>query len=156
MKTFIEYQHNVRTTAGPLDEAASFVANNCEPKTQEWLMRLALAALGVASEAGELAGCVNKMIRDDVVQPDAEAHILARLEKIKLELGDCYWHLADTCNHLDFWSSEIVGLNWHKLRERQAQNELRGDDDEDGNRTTPQQRWNVPKAVKEALTDEDS
>lgn len=82
-------------------------------------MALPYLALGLGSEAGEVAGKIKKQIRD--------GHIDAR-ELIK-EIGDVYWYLARLCDELEVESSEVLEQNKLKLESRKERNVLGGSGD---------------------------
>jgi len=76
-------------------------------------------ALGLASEAGEVAGKVKKWIRDDHCGPGI-AH----------ELGDVLWYVAMIADEYGYSLEEIVQLNVAKLRDRQERGVIQGSGDE--------------------------
>ena len=84
--------------------------------------------LGLASEAGELAGQLKKAIRDD---SQGEEILLtnARREAMIYELGDVAWYLARLAAYLDIDLSKVLEMNLAKLQERQARGTLQGSGD---------------------------
>ena len=80
-------------------------------------------SLGLTSEAGEVAGVVKKMIRDNIDPAIAEP-------KLKKEIGDVFWYLIRLCDELDCNPEEILDLNIKKLLDRQQRNKLSGDGDD--------------------------
>lgn len=66
------------------------------------------AVLGLASEAGEVAGIFQKKYQGHKVDPE-------HLEK---ELGDCLWMIAEACTALDWSMEDVMRLNIEKLRAR--------------------------------------
>lgn len=78
--------------------------------------------LGLTGEAGEVANQVKKILRDDfgVLLPD-------RRTKLKDELGDVLWYAALLASELDMTLSEVAQANIDKLRQRQQDNQLKGD-----------------------------
>ena len=80
---------------------------------------LEYTALGLASEAGEFAGKVKKMIRDGSY--DTEAMIA--------ELGDVLWYVARAAAELDVHLSDVAKDNVEKLKSRMERNKLSGDGD---------------------------
>lgn len=108
--TFDEYQQQTADTAIYPDEVA-----------------LVYTALGLASEAGEVAGKVKKVIRDNggVLTGDA-AYAIAG------ELGDVLWYAARLAAALDLGVSlgDIAAANLFKLNDRQARGVLRGSGDQ--------------------------
>jgi NTP pyrophosphatase (non-canonical NTP hydrolase) len=80
--------------------------------------------LGLANEAGEVAGKVKKIFRDrggTVSEADREA--------LKQELGDVLWYLAQICTELDLTLSEVASTNLTKLLSRLERGQLYGDGD---------------------------
>jgi NTP pyrophosphatase (non-canonical NTP hydrolase) len=77
-------------------------------------------ALGLASEAGEVAGKIKKYIRDDYQV----------MYNIGDELGDVLWYLTMLADELDFSLAEVAERNVAKLRDRQARGALSGSGDE--------------------------
>lgn len=80
--------------------------------------------LGLANEAGEVAGKVKKIFRDrgGVVSPEDR-------EALKYELGDVLWYLTQICTELDLTLEEVAAANIEKLFSRLERNTIRGDGD---------------------------
>jgi NTP pyrophosphatase (non-canonical NTP hydrolase) len=76
-------------------------------------------ALGLCSEAGEVASNIKKQIRDEKADTDYSA-----------ELGDVLWYLAMLADELGFSLAEIAEKNLAKLRDRQERGQLQGSGDE--------------------------
>ncbi len=80
--------------------------------------------LGLANEAGEVAGKVKKIFRDkDGLIGEAER------EALKSELGDVLWYLAQVCTELDLSLDEVAGYNIEKLYSRLERGKIGGDGD---------------------------
>ena len=80
--------------------------------------------LGLANEAGEVAGKIKKIFRDkDGVIGEAER------EALKAELGDVLWYIAQVATELDLSLDEIAEHNIDKLLDRQARGKIQGDGD---------------------------
>jgi NTP pyrophosphatase (non-canonical NTP hydrolase) len=80
--------------------------------------------LGLASEAGEVAGKVKKIFRDKGgVIGEAER------EALKGELGDVLWYLAQVCTELDLSLDDVAGHNLEKLFSRMERGTIGGDGD---------------------------
>jgi NTP pyrophosphatase (non-canonical NTP hydrolase) len=80
--------------------------------------------LGLANEAGEVAGKIKKIFRDK------EGMIgVAEREALKAELGDVLWYLAQTCSELEIPLDEVAEANIAKLLDRQARGKIQGDGD---------------------------
>ena len=80
--------------------------------------------LGLANEAGEVAGKIKKIFRDKggvIDQPDREA--------LKSELGDVLWYLAQVSTELGLSLDDIARHNIVKLLDRQARGKIQGDGD---------------------------
>jgi NTP pyrophosphatase (non-canonical NTP hydrolase) len=81
--------------------------------------------LGLANEAGEVAGKVKKIFRDrgGVVTDDDRA-------ALTLELGDVLWYMAELCTQLGISLEDVAASNIEKLRGRQARGTLLGSGDD--------------------------
>ena len=76
-------------------------------------------ALGLADEAGEVAGKVKRIMRDGTFDRDA----------IAKELGDVLWYVAALCRDLNVDMAEVAHQNLAKLRDRQERGKLQGSGD---------------------------
>ena len=88
-----------------------------EEKALEYL------GLGLASEGGEVAGVIKKAIRDNTYSLEVR-------DKIKAELGDLCWYIAQICQHLNLDFEEVLETNVKKLSSRKERNQLTGDGDD--------------------------
>ncbi|PIT90535.1 MAG: hypothetical protein COU22_01635 [Candidatus Komeilibacteria bacterium CG10_big_fil_rev_8_21_14_0_10_41_13] len=81
-------------------------------------------ALGLASEAGEVAGKIKKVMRDnnDVVDEDRKADL-------KKELGDVLWYVSQLATELKLDLNEIAEANVEKLQSRLERGKIGGDGD---------------------------
>lgn len=80
--------------------------------------------LGLANEAGEVAGKVKKIFRDrEGIVSDADR------EALKQELGDVLWYLAQICTELNLSLQEVAEANLTKLFSRLERDAIRGDGD---------------------------
>lgn len=80
--------------------------------------------LGLANEAGEVAGKVKKIFRDKggfISDADRQA--------LKQELGDVLWYLAQICTELGLTLEEVAEANLTKLASRQERGQIRGEGD---------------------------
>lgn len=91
---FIEYQRDaMRTCSIPYDQKKEMLRH---------------AVFGLASEAGEVAG---------ILQKEYQGHPVD-LAHMKKELGDCLWMIAEACEALGTNMSTIAQMNIDKLRAR--------------------------------------
>jgi NTP pyrophosphatase (non-canonical NTP hydrolase) len=79
-------------------------------------------ALGLAGEAGEVAGKVKKIIRDGPSGGGVNA--------LADELGDVLWYVARLADELGFDLSTIAQLNVDKLKGRQERGTIGGSGDD--------------------------
>lgn len=80
--------------------------------------------LGLANEAGEVAGKIKKIFRDKEGKiGDAER------EALKQELGDVLWYFAQICTELGLSMSDVAEANLKKLASRQQRGTLYGEGD---------------------------
>jgi len=95
---------------------------------QEWTKTTAIypgtraieyLALGLTSEAGEVAGKVKKYVRDLAWDKDA----------VIAELGDVFWYLARMCDEINVNAEEVLQLNHEKLESRKARGTIQGNGD---------------------------
>jgi NTP pyrophosphatase (non-canonical NTP hydrolase) len=80
--------------------------------------------LGLANEAGEVAGKVKKIFRDKDGQINKETK-----SALKAELGDVLWYIAQVATELDLTLDEIAEYNIAKLFDRLERGKIRGDGD---------------------------
>lgn len=81
--------------------------------------------LGLANEAGEVAGKVKKIFRDRngiISEADREA--------LKGELGDVLWYLTQICTELDLTLEEVAEANLTKLFSRLERGVIGGEGDQ--------------------------
>src|SRR5699024_5996202 len=105
-----EYQEQARTTAiYPHERGLEYVV------------------LGLASESGEIAGKVKKLIRDgkDWNGDKREDNRQAIID----ELGDVVWYCAELAGQCGVTLEEVMQRNLDKLQSRQERNALGGDGD---------------------------
>jgi NTP pyrophosphatase (non-canonical NTP hydrolase) len=80
--------------------------------------------LGLANEAGEVAGKLKKIMRDNEGQLTQEA-----FEGLVAELGDVLWYVTAIADDLGIQISDIFYDNFTKLSSRQARGVLKGSGD---------------------------
>jgi NTP pyrophosphatase (non-canonical NTP hydrolase) len=93
---FKEYQDQASRTAGSFPET----------ERVRWTL---ITTLGLCGEAGEVADYLKKVY--------GHGHQLDP-NKLKKEIGDVLWYLADICTKYNFSLEEIAQLNVEKLKAR--------------------------------------
>lgn len=84
---------------------------------QEWVSStsskrgLVWAALGLAAEAGEVVGNLEKWLRKDYGAAPPK-------EKTLDELGDVLWFMAEICNSLEITLDDVILHNIEKINGR--------------------------------------
>lgn len=86
--------------------------------------RVVYPALGLANEAGEVAGKIKKIFRD-------KAGVIAAEDRQALlgELGDVLWYLTQVCTELEISLDEVAGHNLEKLFSRLDRGKIGGEGD---------------------------
>jgi len=84
--------------------------------------------LGIAGEAGDVAGCIKKTFSHDNDQK----------EGIKENIGDTLWYAAMICNFFDWDMEDVLKENIKKLQERYP----RGFTEKDAKRNGSRIDWN--------------
>jgi NTP pyrophosphatase (non-canonical NTP hydrolase) len=85
-------------------------------------------ALGLTSEAGEVADKIKKAMRDDGwVGPHLET---SRAMALKAELGDVLWYLCRLAEEIGFDLSDVASYNLRKLADRVEREALGGSVDD--------------------------
>lgn len=84
-------------------------------------------ALGIASEAGEVAGKIKKQIRDGKEWTGEQRH--DHRAAVLAEMGDVCFYLAELCTHYQVTFDDILRGNIEKLQSRKARNAIQGDGD---------------------------
>lgn len=86
-------------------------------------------AMGLSGEAGEVANKVKKLMRDFLGQHGSFEYD-AHLDKIKDELGDVLWYVAELATVFDWNLGRIAEANLLKLGSRYERNVIHGDGDD--------------------------
>lgn len=81
-------------------------------------------ALGLVNEAGEVAGKIKKVFRDQDGQISNETR-----QALKAELGDVLWYIAQVATELNLSLDEIAEYNIAKLYDRLERGRIQGDGD---------------------------
>lgn len=81
---------------------------------------LVYPALGLASEAGEVAGKIKKWIRDGKLSKEA----------VVSELGDVLWYVALCASDVGSTLDEVAATNLDKLTQRKANGTIKGEGDD--------------------------
>lgn len=89
-----EYQKAAMRTCSIPYEAKTYMLNH--------------AVFGLASEAGEVAGILQKQYQGHPIE----------VEHFKKELGDCLWMIAEACTALDISMEDVMQTNIDKLKVR--------------------------------------
>ena len=76
-------------------------------------------ALGLTSEAGEVAGKVKKLFRDKTLD----------IGDLAYELGDCMYYLAILADAIGYEMEDILIINYNKLQKRLKNGTLGGNGD---------------------------
>lgn len=90
---------------------------------------LEYAVLGLAEEAGEVAGKVAKYIRK---HPGASVDSIGGIEpltELALELGDCLWMVANAAAALGLPLAKVANMNITKLEVRKKRGTIIGEGD---------------------------
>jgi NTP pyrophosphatase (non-canonical NTP hydrolase) len=80
--------------------------------------------LGLVNEAGEVAGKIKKVFRDQGGEINEETR-----QALKAELGDVLWYIAQVATELGLSLDEIAEHNIAKLYDRLERGKIRGEGD---------------------------
>ena len=86
--------------------------------------QLVYPILGLANEAGEVAGKLKKIMRDENGQLSQES-----FKALVAELGDVLWYVTATADDLGITISDIFYENYQKLSSRKARGVIKGSGD---------------------------
>ena len=87
-------------------------------------------ALGLANEAGEVLGKLQKLIRDNDVRFDGKSKITDQQRAdLGAELGDVLWYISNLSRDLGLTLNDVAVMNLEKLLSRQERGTLGGSGD---------------------------
>ena len=109
--TFEEYQEQTKTTAA-------------YPDDRNFSHNVTYLTMGLASEAGEVAGKVKKILRDERGNISA-----GHIQQIEAELGDVLWYVAQLANELELSLDAVARKNIEKLSSRKERGTISGSGD---------------------------
>jgi NTP pyrophosphatase (non-canonical NTP hydrolase) len=95
--------------------------NDLEGLDPKWVYYV----LGLTEEAGELAGKVKRIFRDDGGMLMAAKH-----DELVLEAGDVMWYLTRLMNYLGIDMQTVLEANINKLYKRREKGTLHGSGDD--------------------------
>ena len=104
-----------------LDEYQMFVRST---KVYDKEYHLVYPVLGLVNEAGEVAGKIKKLMRDDEGQLTQE-----RFDDIVSELGDVLWYVTAVADDLGISLSNVFYDNFTKIKSRKERNMIKGSGD---------------------------
>ena len=82
-------------------------------------LELYYLAMGVTSEAGEIAGKVKKLLRDNKLN----------VGELAYEIGDVCWYVARLADALGYDFEDILEINYTKLIKRKNNDTIQGNGD---------------------------
>lgn len=110
--------------AGPVQSLEEYQLFVRATKVYDKEYNLVYPVLGLVNEAGEVAGKVKKLMRDDNGQLTQQ-----RFEDILSELGDVLWYVTAVADDLGITISDVFYENFMKLKSRQERGMIKGDGD---------------------------
>lgn len=81
-------------------------------------------SLGLVSEAGEIAGAMRRVVRDDEDEITQK-----RKDALMSELGDILWYVATLSDRLGFSLERVASYNIAKLKDRARRGKIKGEGD---------------------------
>jgi NTP pyrophosphatase (non-canonical NTP hydrolase) len=115
------FENVQETPVGSLDEYQDFVRST---KVYDKEYKLVYPVLGLVNEAGEVAGKIKKLMRDDGGQLSQE-----RFDDIVSELGDVLWYVTAVADDLGITISDVFYDNFMKLKSRKERGMIKGSGD---------------------------
>ena len=104
-----------------LDKYQMFVRST---KVYDKEYTLIYPVLGLVNEAGEVAGKLKKIMRDDGGQLSPE-----KLDDLVAELGDVLWYVTAVADDLGITINDIFFANYTKIKSRQERGMIKGSGD---------------------------
>lgn len=89
---------------------------------------LKYVAIGLASEAGEFAGAIKRIMRDHKAEHITELPPKV-VDDIKSELGDALWYISEAVRLIPANLSDVAEKNLEKLRSRAKRGKIQGSGD---------------------------
>jgi len=86
--------------------------------------RVIYPTLGLVNEAGEVAGKIKKIFRDQEGKVSKK-----NINDLKGELGDVLWYVAQVCSELGLSMNEVAEYNLEKLMSRLERGVIGGSGD---------------------------
>lgn len=112
---FEEYQQFVDSVTSDTSKDAKLLIDRIKHlSTKTDISRLITSAVGLSDESGEFLGLVKKIVFHNKEYEKLE-------ERLKDELSDVLWYLANACMALDISLDELIEINYNKLRSRYPQ-----------------------------------
>lgn len=90
------------------NEYQALAMRTCSIPYEDATGRLNHSVFGLASEAGEVAGLLQKTYQGHAFDSN----------HMKKELGDCLWMIAEACDALGTTMDDVMQMNIDKLRAR--------------------------------------
>lgn len=116
-REFLASKNEIESFCSYMDKSVEFaIYSGAGDGTQGELMYL---GLGLTSEAGEVAGVIKKFYRDGQLD----------IIKLREEIGDVCWYIANLCNALGFNPDSVLRENLQKLTRRKINNQISGSGD---------------------------
>lgn len=126
MKTFNEYQEFTQSLAAYNEAVWLHNVYKADNVSEIQGMQFMYPLLGLAEEAGEVAGKVAKFIRKSRTEVD----FLKLREDVKKELGDVAYQLSETARQFGWTLQDVIDGNVEKLSDRKDRGVLIGEGDD--------------------------
>ncbi len=97
-------------------------------KSQYQMERMFYLGLGIADEAGEVAGKLKKFIRDDGMTGTSELNAEQK-EALMKEVGDVLWYIAQLAETCGYQLEDVAAMNIEKLSSRLERGKIGGSGD---------------------------